>query len=175
MKRSMMSARGVPKQFWAEAVATAVYILNISPTNTVYNRTPYEAWRGTKREESHLRNFGCVAYALVNSSSQKILDDKSQKYVFVGYSTQSKGYKLYDPVNGKSLISRDVVSNEEESWNFTSMETNSSSKIPYTSQDDVFDAPVVHSVVHSSPESSPPGSIPSSSTANNNVNGSGSS
>ncbi|GKA61985.1 retrovirus-related pol polyprotein from transposon TNT 1-94 [Tanacetum coccineum] len=86
-------------------------------------------------------------------------------------STQSKGYKLDDHVNGKSLISRDVVSNEEESWNFTSMETNSSSKIPYTSQDDVFGAPVVHS----SPESSPPGSIPSSSTTNNNVNGSRSS
>ncbi|GKF63772.1 retrovirus-related pol polyprotein from transposon TNT 1-94, partial [Tanacetum coccineum] len=53
----------------------------------------------------------------------------------------------------------------------TSMETNSSSKIPYTSQDDVFYA----LVVHSSPESSPPDSIPSSSTTNNNVNGSRSS
>ncbi|GKC39980.1 retrovirus-related pol polyprotein from transposon TNT 1-94 [Tanacetum coccineum] len=51
------------------------------------------------------------------------------------------------------------------------METNSSSKIPYTSQDDVFDTPVVHS----SPGSSLPGSIPSFLTTNNNVNGSGSS
>lgn len=64
MGRSMMNARGVPKHFWAEAVATAVYIhfLNISPTKAVYNRTPCEAWRGTKPEVSHLHIFGCVAY-----------------------------------------------------------------------------------------------------------------
>nr|GEU57261.1 retrovirus-related Pol polyprotein from transposon TNT 1-94 [Tanacetum cinerariifolium] len=145
-----MNARGVPKHLQAESVTTVVYILNISPTKAVYNQTPYEARRGTK---------------------PKKFDEKSKKCAFIGNSKQSKGYKLYDPVNGKSLISRDVMFNEEESWNFTSMETNSSSNISYTSQDDVFDAPVVHS----SPESFPPGSIPSSSTVNNNVNSSGSS
>ncbi|GKB83564.1 retrovirus-related pol polyprotein from transposon TNT 1-94 [Tanacetum coccineum] len=55
MGRSMMNARGVPKQFWAEAVATIVYILNISPTKAVYNRTPYEAWRGSKPEINSTR------------------------------------------------------------------------------------------------------------------------
>ncbi|GKD00675.1 retrovirus-related pol polyprotein from transposon TNT 1-94 [Tanacetum coccineum] len=38
MGRSMINARGVPKQFWAEVVANAMYILNISPTKAVYNR-----------------------------------------------------------------------------------------------------------------------------------------
>ncbi|GKE42540.1 putative gag-pol polyprotein, identical, partial [Tanacetum coccineum] len=48
MARSMMNVKCVPKTFWAEAVTTSVYPLNISPTKAVYNRTPYEAWKGNK-------------------------------------------------------------------------------------------------------------------------------
>lgn len=48
MARSMITATSLPKQFWAEAVATVVYVLNISPTKAVMNRTPYEAWKYRK-------------------------------------------------------------------------------------------------------------------------------
>jgi len=57
MGRSMMQARGVPKYFWAEAVATTVYMLNISPTKVVLNQTPYEAWRGNKPKVSQLHSL----------------------------------------------------------------------------------------------------------------------
>lgn len=73
MGRSMMQARGVSKSFWAEVVATTIYVLNISPTKAVLNRTPYEVWRGNKPKVSHLRIFGCVAYALVNSQARASL------------------------------------------------------------------------------------------------------
>jgi len=33
----------MPKEFWAEAVATAVYILNRCPTKSVQEKTPEEA------------------------------------------------------------------------------------------------------------------------------------
>lgn len=72
MARSLMEARGVPKQFWEEAVATTVYILNISPTKADLNQTPFEAWKGHKPKVSHLRIFGCVAYALVNTYRSKL-------------------------------------------------------------------------------------------------------
>ena len=48
MGRCMMKARMVPKKFWAETVAIAVYLLNLSPTKAVHNRTPYETWRDNK-------------------------------------------------------------------------------------------------------------------------------
>ncbi|GKU85713.1 hypothetical protein SLEP1_g340 [Rubroshorea leprosula] len=43
MARSMLNEKKLPQTFWAEAVATAVHILNISPTKAVRNMTAYEA------------------------------------------------------------------------------------------------------------------------------------
>nr|GEZ53462.1 retrovirus-related Pol polyprotein from transposon TNT 1-94 [Tanacetum cinerariifolium] len=42
----------MPDTFWAEGVATAVHILNLSPTKAVWNETPYEAWSGNKPSKS---------------------------------------------------------------------------------------------------------------------------
>ncbi|KAM1480368.1 hypothetical protein ACFX2I_027521 [Malus domestica] len=48
------------------------------------------------------------------------LDDKSEKFIFIGYDSNSKGYKLYNPNNGKMVISRDVTFDEEGEWDFCS-------------------------------------------------------
>jgi len=45
------------------------------------------------------------------------LDDKSEKCIFTSYSEQSKAYKLYNPINEKTIINRDVVFKEQEPWN----------------------------------------------------------
>ena len=114
MARSMIKARGVPNRFWCEAVATAVYILNVSPTKAFMNMTPLEAWRRKKLSVSHLRIFGCTTYALVDLRTK--LDDKSVKCVFIGYATQSKAYRLYNPLTGKIIVNRNVVFDEDAGW-----------------------------------------------------------
>ena len=43
MARSMLQARRLLIQFWAEAVTTSIYLLNLSLTKAVMNRTSYEA------------------------------------------------------------------------------------------------------------------------------------
>ena len=112
MARSMLQARRLPNQFWAEAVATSVYLLNLSPIKAVMNRTPCEAWHGRKPYVSHLRVFGCVAYALKHPQTRQKLDEKSEKCIFICYCTQSKAYKLYNLVSEKILVRRDVIFNE---------------------------------------------------------------
>ncbi|KAL6327307.1 hypothetical protein AAG906_018760 [Vitis piasezkii] len=116
MARSMMKAKNLSNHFWAEGVATAVYLLNISPTKVVLNKTPYEAWYGRKPWVSHLKVFGSVAYMLIDSHNRSKLDEKSVKCIFIGYCSQSKGYKLYNPVSGKIIVSRNVVFDEKASW-----------------------------------------------------------
>jgi transposase InsO family protein len=43
MAWALLKQRGMPAVFWGEAVVTAVYILNRSPTKALNGRTPYEA------------------------------------------------------------------------------------------------------------------------------------
>lgn len=46
--RSMLYAKRLPTQLWAEAVNTATYILNRTPTNRTQGITPYDIWTGNK-------------------------------------------------------------------------------------------------------------------------------
>ena len=86
----MLQRKSLPKKLWAEAVNTAVYILNRSPTKAVQNKTPYEAWHHKKPRVDFLKVFGCVAYALLPSQHREKLDQKGEKYIFIGYSDESK-------------------------------------------------------------------------------------
>jgi transposase InsO family protein len=60
MARSLLKSKGLPGQFWGEAVATAVYLLNRAPTKSVRGMTPYEALYKVKPSVEHLRTFGCI-------------------------------------------------------------------------------------------------------------------
>lgn len=52
--RCMLIDAKLPKKFWAEAVATAVYIKNRSPEASLKLQTPHELWFGTKADLAHL-------------------------------------------------------------------------------------------------------------------------
>ncbi|KAL0383262.1 UNVERIFIED_CONTAM: Retrovirus-related Pol polyprotein from transposon RE2 [Sesamum calycinum] len=73
------AGKHLPKAFWAEAVYTAVYLLN---------------------RERHK------------------LEEKTEKGIFLGYSTQSKGYRIYNLKTKKLIISRDVEFDEDAMWNW---------------------------------------------------------
>ena len=93
--RSMLSHAGLSNRYWAEAVATAAYIRNRTPTAAFKEeQTPYERWYGKRPNVSHLKVFGCMAFAHIPDAQRQKLDKKSEKLRFVGYSIRSKGYRL---------------------------------------------------------------------------------
>ena len=94
-----------------------MYLLNISPTNVVNGKTHYEVWYDCKSSVSNLKIFGCIAYAHVSKKKREKLDNKSKKYIFIGYSSEIKGYRLYDPLTKKLEINRDIIFNEQNIWN----------------------------------------------------------
>ena len=63
MACSILAAKDFPNEYWGEVVATAIYIMNRCPTKSVKNKVPQEAWIGMNHSVSHLKVFGCVAYA----------------------------------------------------------------------------------------------------------------
>jgi len=46
------------------------------------------------------------------------LADRSTPGVFLGYEPGTKGYRVYDPVNNKLLVTRDVLFDEKSQWNW---------------------------------------------------------
>lgn len=112
--RSMLSNANLPHSFWAEALSTATYLRNRSPTKTVSGMTPYEAWTGEKPQMQGLRIFGCQAFAHIPKDERKKLDSKSRRAVFMGYGETTKGYRLYDQAKKKVFFSRDVIFNEQK-------------------------------------------------------------
>jgi len=113
MARCMLKAKGLPHKFWVEALMCATHVLNRCPTKALKSITPYEAWFDKKPSVDYFRVFGCLAYAHVPQELRGKLDDKAVKCIFVGYSSQSKGYRLYNPNTRRIFVSRDVVFEEK--------------------------------------------------------------
>lgn len=134
MVRSMLKSKKLPKELWAEAVQCAVYVQNRCPHAKLEELTPQEAWSGRKPTVSHFKVFGSVAYAHVPDQQRTKLEDKSKKYVFIGYDEKTKGYKLLEPTSKKVVVSRDVQVNEgaEWDWNDSKEVTLEEVKIPIT-------------------------------------------
>ena len=85
----------------------------------VSNKTPEEAWSGTKPSGSHFRVFRYVSYVHVLDNKRTKLDSKSLKCVLLGISKESKAYRLYDPLSQKIIINCDVIFKKEDSWHWT--------------------------------------------------------
>jgi hypothetical protein len=78
--------------------------------------TLLKEWSGEKLTVSHLRVFGCVAYAQISKAKRKKLDDRGEKCIFIGYSETSKAYKVYNLFTKKVVVSRDIIFSENKAW-----------------------------------------------------------
>ncbi|KAL1206309.1 Retrovirus-related Pol polyprotein from transposon TNT 1-94 [Cardamine amara subsp. amara] len=114
--RSMMFHKNMPRRFWGDAVMTACYLINRTPTKVLNDISPYEVLNKTKPHIDHLRVFGCVCFVLVPGDQRNKLDAKSTRSVFIGYSTTQKGYRCYDPSTKRIMTSRDVKFLEDQSY-----------------------------------------------------------
>ncbi|KAI5677724.1 hypothetical protein M9H77_08674 [Catharanthus roseus] len=111
--RCLLVSSSVPKPFWGEAVSTAVYLINRSPSTTINVRTPIELWCGKPPNLSNLRVFGYAAFA---HQKEGKLDPMSRKGVFTGYPSGVKGYRVWlkgEP-GVRVIISKDIIFNELE-------------------------------------------------------------
>ncbi|KAJ9567467.1 LOW QUALITY PROTEIN: hypothetical protein OSB04_003433 [Centaurea solstitialis] len=94
--RSMLSEANLATQFWAEAVNTACYTQNRSLIVKRFRRTPYELFCNRKPSIEHLHIFGCVCYILNNKDNLGKFDSKSDDGIFLGYSSISKTYRVFN-------------------------------------------------------------------------------
>ncbi|KAJ1519204.1 hypothetical protein ONE63_011190 [Megalurothrips usitatus] len=103
--RAMLFQSGMNNNMWGEAVQTAAYLKNRSPTTAV-PKLPAQMWTGKTVNLSNIQTFGTIVFSKNNSQLKK-LQSRSKQAILVGYTSNS--YKLWDPQEKEIFVSRDVV------------------------------------------------------------------
>ncbi|GJV62362.1 putative ribonuclease H-like domain-containing protein [Tanacetum coccineum] len=94
--RTMLVDSFLPNTFWAEAVSTACYVLNRVLVTKPHNKTPYELITGKIPIISYIRPFGCHVTILNTIDHLGKFAGKSDEGFLVGYSLQSKAFRVYN-------------------------------------------------------------------------------
>ena len=103
MVRSLMCTSGLPKFLWGEALKTANYLTNRTPSKSV-SLTPFQIWKNRKPSIFHTHVWGCKAEARPYNPQENKLDAKTVSAFFIGYPDHSKGYKFYCPTHSTRII-----------------------------------------------------------------------
>ncbi|KAJ9544442.1 hypothetical protein OSB04_024149 [Centaurea solstitialis] len=95
-QNGMLSEANLATQFWAEAVNTTCYTQNRSLIVKHFRKTTYELFRNRKPSIEHFHIFGCVCNILNNKDNLGKFDSKSDDGIFLGYSSISKTYRVFN-------------------------------------------------------------------------------
>ena len=99
MTRCILIESQLEYEYWTFAVRYAVYTLNRLPTKSISWKTPHELWLNQKPDVSHMRPFGCTAFAHISQQLRTSLEPTSTRCTFLGYPQYQKGYVLEDTIN----------------------------------------------------------------------------
>ena len=98
MARAMLHNKDVARNLWGEAVNT-----------TCTKKTPYELWKGRKPNVKYFRIFGSTCFILKNRENVGKFDSRSDEGIFLGYSSTSKAYRVYNKRTMKIIETVNVV------------------------------------------------------------------
>ena len=95
--RTMLADTEISEIYWVEAVNIACYTQNRCLINKHHDKTPYELFIGRPPSIKHLRVFGCRCFVLNNGKEYlRTFQPKTDEGVFLGYSLNSKAYRIYN-------------------------------------------------------------------------------
>ncbi len=96
MARTMLDEYKTSPKFWAEAVNTACHSINRIYLHPLLKKTPYELLTNSKPNISYFRVFGCKCYILRKGKHLTTFEAKSDVSIFIGYSTNSHAYRVFN-------------------------------------------------------------------------------
>ena len=92
----MLLESGLQKYFWAEAINTTFYVLNRTLLRPIIKKTPYELYYEKSPRISYFRVFGSRCCLLNTRDQLDKFDAKGDEGIFIGYSTRSKAYRVFN-------------------------------------------------------------------------------
>nr|GEX22944.1 retrovirus-related Pol polyprotein from transposon TNT 1-94 [Tanacetum cinerariifolium] len=94
--RTMLSTAKVPLFFWAEAIATTCFTQNRSLVIPRHEKTPYHIINDRKPSVKFFHIFGSLCYIVRDGENLDKMKEKGDACIFVGHSTQSRAYKVFN-------------------------------------------------------------------------------
>lgn len=112
MARAMLHNKDVARNLWGEAVNTACHTVNKVYFRPGTKKTPYKLWKGRKPNVKYFKIFGSTCFILKDRENVGKFDSQSDEGIFLGYSSTSKAYRVYNKRNIKIIETVNVVIDE---------------------------------------------------------------
>ena len=113
--RALLLASGLPRFLWQEAMLHATWLQNRMPTQALEGKTPYKMLNKKVPNLAGIQEFGATAYMKDLKAGK--LDARAKVGCFVGYDSESKGYRIYWPGKRSITVEQIVIFNENDIWN----------------------------------------------------------
>ncbi|TYK03707.1 Retrovirus-related Pol polyprotein from transposon TNT 1-94 [Cucumis melo var. makuwa] len=143
--RAFLLSASCPEKFWGEAALTSVYTINHLPSSVLQNISPFERLYGTPPNYSNLKVFGCACFVLLHPHEHIKLEPRARLYCFLGYGTEHKGFRCWDPLSNRLPISRHSTPDNELAQSAPTSATSDQSSISDGNPDSPPDTPPRHS------------------------------
>ncbi|KAG5895417.1 hypothetical protein JTB14_029428 [Gonioctena quinquepunctata] len=101
--------QGMDKKIWAEAINTATYVLNRTGTSSEKDKSPYEVWYKKSVNLNNFKIFGTRVSVYVPKETRRKWDSRSKGGIFLGYSEEVKGYRIFFPDKNEVECHRDII------------------------------------------------------------------
>ena len=112
MARVLIHAKNMPKYFWVNATQTSCHIINRVHLRKNTKQTPYELWYGRQPNLKYFRVFGSECYVCKDPKQLSKFDTSGEKTIFLGYSQNSRAYRVYNLKTKSIMKSINAVIND---------------------------------------------------------------
>ena len=85
-----------------------MYTINIIPSPTTYNKSPFKLLYGQTFNYSFLRVFGCPCFVSLPPHERTKFQPCVHLCCFLGYSVSQKGFCYYDPISHRLRVSHHI-------------------------------------------------------------------
>ena len=106
MAKTMLNENKLLKYFWFEAVNTSCYVSNRILLRPILKKTPYKLRKNKKANISYFKVFGCKCFILKTKDNLEKFDAKSNVGIFLGYSTLSKAFRVF---NKRTMVVKESI------------------------------------------------------------------
>ena len=98
--RASLFGMNVPRSYWGEAMKSAAYLINRTPSRVIEFQNPYQKLYQLLSISSmpnlEPRVFRCTTYVHISKPQRSKLDPRARNCILVGYAEFQKGYRCYD-------------------------------------------------------------------------------